>query len=296
MKLLMFSSKFSDLRFGAFINERIIDLVRASEVIGIPVSKSIQDVLIKPYGMLELKRLIDHITEYWDKIEFGENTVWEEYQIQWFPPVYAGKIICVGLNYKQHVQEVGIEAPADPTLFSKVSTTLIGHQGVIPYIKDSNSLDYEAELAVIIGKKGKCIQKEKALEYIAGYSCFNDVTVREYQFKTTQWMQGKNFDGHGPLGPMLITPDEVEDISSSKIILRLNGKVMQQSHIGDMIFDVPTLIETISRIMTLNPGDVISTGTPAGVGFGRNPKVYMQCGDVVEVEITQIGKLRNFVK
>ncbi|MFP7658422.1 fumarylacetoacetate hydrolase family protein [Chryseobacterium proteolyticum] len=134
------------------------------------------------------------------------------------------------------------------------------------------------------------------MEYVAGYSCFNDVTVREYQFRTIQWMQGKNFDGHGPIGPMLVTPDEIEDLATSRITLRLNGEVMQESFIGDLIFDVPTLIEAISEIMTLNPGDIIATGTPSGVGFGRTPKVFMQRGDVVEVEITNIGLLQNTIK
>lgn len=295
MKLLMFTVGSSGPKFGAFVQESIIDLNEVSRLAGVPLSPSIQESLRSNSGFSEVANVIQYAQEHWNQLP--ENTVWKEDQIQWLPVISSPeKIVCVGLNYKHHIMEMNREMPTTPVLFAKMATTLNGHKQPVPYADVSNSLDYEAELAVIIGKKAKNIKKENALEYVAGYSCFNDVTVREYQFRTIQWMQGKNFDGHGPIGPMLVTPDEIEDLSSSRIILRLNGQIMQESFIGDLIFDVPTLIEAISEIMTLNPGDIIATGTPSGVGFGRNPKVFMQKGDVVEVEITQIGVLENTIK
>lgn len=291
----MFTTGSSEPKFGAFVQEKIIDLNEISNLAKITLAPNIQEALKNTSGLSDVSKVIQYAQEHWNQLP--ENVTWEENQIQWLPVVNSPeKIVCVGLNYKHHIMEMNREMPTTPVLFAKMATTLNGHKQAVPYADVSNSLDYEAELAVIIGKKGKNIKKENALEYVAGYSCFNDVTVREYQFRTIQWMQGKNFDGHGPIGPMLVTPDEIEDLASSRIILRLNGQVMQESFIGDLIFDVPTLIEAISEIMTLSPGDIIATGTPSGVGFGRNPKVFMQRGDVVEVEITHIGILENTIK
>ncbi|WP_172280981.1 fumarylacetoacetate hydrolase family protein [Chryseobacterium sp. LAM-KRS1] len=295
MKLLMFTVGSSQPKFGAFVQEKIIDLNEIARLAKLSLPPSIQESLKSSSGLSDAEKVIAYAVANWNQLP--ENAIWKEDQIEWLPIVGSPeKIVCVGLNYKHHIMEMKREMPSTPVLFAKMATTLNGHRQDVPYIDLSNSLDYEAEMAVIIGKKGKNIKKENALEYIAGYSCFNDVTVREYQFRTIQWMQGKNFDGHGPIGPMMVTPDEIEDLAASRITLRLNGEVMQESFIGDLIFDVPTLIEAISEIMTLNPGDIIATGTPSGVGFGRTPKVFMQRGDVVEVEITNIGLLQNTIK
>ena len=297
MKLLMFTSGSDEPRFGAFLQEKIVDLVKVAKLANLPVAENIHETLKRPSGKIELENIIDYIKEHWNQLSNEKNILWDENQIEWLPLISAPeKIICVGLNYKHHILEMGRDMPITPVLFAKFASTLNANKQPIPYIDISDSLDYEAEMAVIIGKKGKNIKKEQALEYVAGYTCFNDVTVREYQFKTVQWMQGKNFDGHGPIGPMLVTPDEIKDLSASKITLRLNGKIMQESFIGDLIFDIPTLIEAISKIMTLNPGDIIATGTPSGVGFGRDPKISMQRGDKVEVEISHIGLLENIIQ
>jgi len=293
MKLLMFKSNSDEPKFGALVKETIIDLNKIAQFGGFAIPTDLHEAL-KQSLLPEVQKVIDYAKDNWKKIP--EDMFWKENQIHWLPPIsFPEKIICVGHNYKHHILEMNRDMPSHPVLFAKMATTLNGHKQVVPYVDASDSLDFEAELAVIIGKTGKNIKKKDALKYVAGYTCFNDVTVRSYQFRTLQWMQGKNFDGHGPIGPMLITPEEVKNLSASSITLRLNNKIMQESFIGDLIFDVPTLIETISEIMTLNPGDVIATGTPSGVGFGRDPKVFMQRGDTVEVEIANIGILKNTI-
>lgn len=211
------------------------------------------------------------------------------------PVTRPSKILCVGLNYKAHIEEMGRELPEFPVIFSKLATTLNGHGGVIPYPSVSDTLDFEAELVAVVGKRAKNVSKADALDYIAGYCPFNDVTVREYQRRTLQWLQGKNFDAHGPCGPALVTKDEAGDVTQLTMELRLNGDVMQSTKLDDLIFDVPTLVEFLSAIMTLHPGDMIATGTPSGVGFGRDPKVFMKPGDTVEVDIGSLGVLRNTV-
>lgn len=211
------------------------------------------------------------------------------------PVTRPGKILCVGLNYRAHIEEMGRELPEHPVIFGKMVTALNGHRGVIPYPEVSESLDFEAELAVFIGKPAKHVAKAEAMDYVAGYAPFNDVTVRDYQRRTLQWLQGKNFDGHGPCGPALVTKDEAGDVAGLTMELRLNGETMQSTKLDDFIFDIPTLIAFLSSIMTLEPGDMIATGTPSGVGFGREPKVFMKPGDSVEVDIGPLGTLQNTV-
>lgn len=218
-------------------------------------------------------------------------------EITYLPPVpRPQKIICVGLNYKGHIEEMGRDLPPYPVIFAKYANVLVGHRGEIPMPTISSQLDFEAELGVVIGKRAKNISRDEALSVVGGYTCFNDVSVRDYQRRTIQFLQGKTFDGTGPCGPVIVTADDIPDPNALDISLRLNGETMQHSNTRDMVFDVPTLIETLSQIMTLEPGDIIATGTPAGVGAGRDPKVFMKPGDVVEVEIEGIGVLRNTVR
>ncbi len=211
------------------------------------------------------------------------------------PPIpNPGKIICVGLNYRDHAAETGNPLPTYPVIFTRFNNTLTPHDGKMPVPKASAMLDYEAELAVIIGKKGRNVSKDKALGLVGGYSCFNDGSVRDYQMKTSQFTLGKNFDGTGGFGPDVVTPDELpKGAHGLKIMCRLNGKTLQDGTTADLVFDVASLIAELSTVMTLEPGDVIITGTPAGVGFTRNPKIFMKPGDVCEVEIEKIGVLRN---
>ena len=216
-----------------------------------------------------------------------------------FLPVIArpGKIVCLGLNYAEHAREGGFEVPDYPALFLRVASSLVADGDPIIRPLASEKLDYEAELAVVIGRRGRHIKAAEALDYVAGYTLFNDASVRDYQRRTAQWTPGKNFDGTGALGPVLVTPDELPPGATGlHIESRLNGHVMQSSTTADMIFDVPRTIEILSEVMTLEPGDVIATGTPPGVGHARKPPVWMRDGDVVEIEIEKIGILRNPVR
>jgi len=208
-----------------------------------------------------------------------------------------GKIVCLGLNYAEHAREGGFAVPDYPALFLRVASTLVGHGAAILRPTASEALDYEAELAVVIGRRGRHLKAADALAYVAGYTAFNDASVRDYQRRTAQWTPGKNFDATGALGPFLVTPDEVPPGGADlHIECRLNGRIMQSSTTSDMIFNVPRTLEILSEIMTLEPGDVIATGTPPGVGHARKPPVWMRDGDVVEIEIEKIGVLRNPVR
>lgn len=204
------------------------------------------------------------------------------------------KIICVGLNYADHTAESPYQQPDYPTLFLRLHTSLVAHGQAIERPKVSDSLDFEGEMAVVLGKGGRHIAKQDALACVAGYSVFNDGSVREYQFKAPQWTVGKNFDATGGFGPDLVTADELPaGAKGLKIETRLNGEVVQSANTSDMIFDVATLISIISEAITLEAGDVIVSGTPAGIGWARDPKLLMRDGDVCEVTVENIGTLRN---
>jgi acylpyruvate hydrolase len=217
--------------------------------------------------------------------------------ISWLPPIpNAGKVICVGLNYLDHAKETGHAPPNYPTLFGRFNSSLIGHAAPAIRPKLSEALDFEAEMVAVIGKGGRAIPVETALDHVIGYSVFNDISVRDYQQKSTQWTIGKNFDGTGVFGPTLVTADELPKGGRGlHIETRLNGVVVQSASTDDMIFDVATLIAIISAAMTLSPGDVIVTGTPSGVGMARKPPLWMKAGDICEVELQQVGLLRNII-
>jgi len=205
-----------------------------------------------------------------------------------------GKILCIGLNYRKHAEETGNAIPPYPIVFCRFNNTLTPHNGKMPLPSHSSQLDWEAELTVVIGKKCRNVPKEKALGVIAGYACFNDGSLRDWQFKGSQWTLGKNFDGSGGFGPDIVTADELPPGGAPlRIMTRVNGEVMQDSNTDDLIFDVPTLVHEISKVMTLDPGDIIITGTPSGVASGRKPPNWLKVGDVCEVEIEKIGVLRN---
>lgn len=204
-----------------------------------------------------------------------------------------GKLICVGLNYKTHVAETKRADSDYPSLFLRFNDTLAAHGDAVLRPSFSERFDWEGELAFVIGKGGRHIPKAQAFEHIAGYACFNDVSVRDWQRHTHQFTPGKNFPGTAPFGPYLVTRDEVPDVTALTLQTRVNGQVMQHAGISDLIFDIPVLVEYISRFTPLSPGDVIATGTPGGVGDRREPPLYMKDGDTVEVEITGLGVLRN---
>jgi 2-keto-4-pentenoate hydratase/2-oxohepta-3-ene-1,7-dioic acid hydratase in catechol pathway len=215
------------------------------------------------------------------------------------PAIYPCNILALGLNYRQHADETSVSYPEIPILFLKATTSVIGHMSpiLLPQAGPAN-VDYEAELAVIIGKKVKNVSRSEAMDSILGYTCANDVSARDWQIEKQkkQWARGKSFDTFCPLGPCLVTRDEIPDPQNLRIRTVLNGKTVQDSNTYDMIFDVPAIISDLSRSMTLLPGTVILTGTPEGVGFTRQPPIYLQDGDTVTIEIEGIGKLTNPVK
>ena len=205
------------------------------------------------------------------------------------------KIICCGLNYLDHCKESSSDAPKKPVIFSKYSTAIIGHDDYILHPEETKQLDYEAELAVIIGAEGKGITKEEAFDYVFGYSIMNDVSARDLQFSESQWVRAKSLDTFAPFGPCIVTKDEIPDPHNLAIKCRLDGETVQDSNTSLMIFKIPELIEFISRNITLLPGDIIITGTPSGVGHYKKPPRYLTPGSIVEVEIEKIGILRNTV-
>ena len=205
-----------------------------------------------------------------------------------------GKIICVGINYLDHVKETRSEVPPHPTIFARFPTSLIGHKAPLVRPRVSEQLDYEGELVAVIGTGGRHIREEDALEHVAGYSIFNDGSVRDYQMETPQWTVGKNFDGTGAFGPFLVTADEVPAGGSGlQLTTRLNGEVVQHANTSEMIYSVANVIAFLSDAMTFQPGDVLVMGTPPGVGLARDPQLFMKAGDVCEVEIEGIGLLSN---
>jgi 2-keto-4-pentenoate hydratase/2-oxohepta-3-ene-1,7-dioic acid hydratase in catechol pathway len=214
------------------------------------------------------------------------------------PPVARpSKIICLGLNYLAHAEEIGYKpAPDYPTIFARFPSTLIGHGAPLIRPSQSDQFDYEGELAVVIGRAGRNISSAVALDHVAGYSIFNDASVRDYQNRTSQWTMGKNFDSTGPFGPWLVTPDELPlGDKGLTVTTRLNGTEVQSGNTNQMIFDVAAQITILSEAMTLLPGDVIVTGTPAGVGMSRQPQLWMKPGDECVIEIERIGILKNKV-
>lgn len=212
-----------------------------------------------------------------------------------FRPVVpdAPKILCIGVNYAAHREEMGRAAMPYPTVFTRFSNVQVGHGEPLVRGRDTKEFDFEGELAVVIGKRCRHVPAASALEVVAGYTVFQDATARDWQRHTTQFTPGKNFMGTGGCGPWLVTPDALPDPSKLTLVTRVNGREMQRSTTDLLIFDVPKLIEYLSTFVELEPGDVIATGTPAGVGAKRTPPVFLQAGDVVEVEIDAIGTLRN---
>ena len=214
------------------------------------------------------------------------------------PPVCRpSKIVCIGLNYRDHAAETKAEAPKEPVIFFKATTSLVGPNDALVRPLNSTKVDWEVELAVVIGKKASYVPKQKALDHVAGYALHNDYSERNFQLEHGgQWVKGKSADTFAPLGPFLATPDEIPNVGNLKMWLKVNGSLRQNSSTSNMIFDVATLVSYVSQFMTLLPGDVISTGTPAGVGLGMNPQTYLNAGDVVELGIESLGESRQVVQ
>jgi acylpyruvate hydrolase len=214
--------------------------------------------------------------------------------VRLLPPVMAPeKIVCIGLNYRSHAEESGVELPETPTIFAKYRNALAAPGADVPLPPYSSKVDYEAEVAFVIGRRAKDVPEADALDHVAGYMLLNDLSARDMQFATPQWMPGKVFDGAAPCGPCLVTPDEAGPHDAIEIELRLNGEAMQSGSTADLVHSVPALVAYLSKLMTLEPGDIVSTGTPAGVGSGRDPRVWLKPGDEVVIESPTLGRLEN---
>ena len=226
----------------------------------------------------------------------GAAADYKESEVSWLPLIpNPGKIVCVGLNYEEHRQETGRDKTEQPALFLRLAESQVGHKQPILRPRESKNLDYEAEIAVVIGRAGRRISQKDSWNHIAGYSCYNDGSVRDWQRHTIQWTAGKNFASTGGFGPWMVTADEIPAGTLLTLSCRLNGERMQHATTEQMIFKIPKLIEYISSFTTLAPGDVIVTGTPGGVGARRNPPVWMKPGDKVEIEIDKVGVLVNSI-
>jgi len=215
--------------------------------------------------------------------------------LTWLPPIpRPPKILCIGLNYRSHAEELGMAIPEHPIVFARWPASLVGHESPLVRPHASVQFDYEAELAAVIGTGGRAIPKGRALEHVAGYAIFNDGSLRDVQFQTSQWTLGKNYDASGAFGPEIVTADELAPGATGlSLRCRINGETVQDGNTDDLIFDVADLIVALSAVMTLEPGDVIATGTPPGVGVGRRPQLFMKPGDLCEIDIEGIGTLRN---
>lgn len=227
---------------------------------------------------------------------FDKKVVFNKSEVKVEAPVQKpGKIICVGHNYREHILEMGRELPSNPVIFAKFANTILGPDDDIPFYPISDQLDYEAEFTFVIGKQARNVSEEDALDYVAGYTITNDVTYRDIQRRTMQWLQGKTVDGSAPMGPYLVTSDELQDPSGLSVVLTVNGEVRQSTNTENLVFSVQKLVSFLSNLMTLEPGDVVLTGTPGGVGFAMNPQTFLKDGDVVRIEIDKVGALENKV-
>lgn len=273
-------------RAGALIGDLVIDLPSA-----VPFLPGTVDGILCRGLLPQVRNIVDNAAE------LDREHLLPAASLELYPPVLKpGKIVCLGLNYAGHAREQGREPPGHPILFAKAPTALGGPYDDIVIRPGVEDVDAEAELAVIIGREGTMIREREAAGYIAGFTAFNDVSARRIQRGDRQWFRGKSFDTFGPCGPCLVTPDEIGDHSGLRIVQRLNGAVVQESTTADMIFGIEAIVSFVSSAMTLLPGDIIATGTPAGVGLYRDPPVFLSGGDVVEVEIERIGLLRNGVR
>jgi len=289
MRLVSYTAKHGLTHLGAFTEQGVIDLQAAARSRGIP-AEHFADML----SFLAAGESALHEAQSLTKEAHSSAFIPLE-NIRLLPPVpHPGKIIAVGLNYRDHFIESGArELPKTPMIFAKFTTSISGPGDAIVIPTGNPNVDYEAELAVVIGRKGKGIPAEHAFEYVAGYMPLNDVSARAWQFADKQWVRGKSCDTFCPTGPYMTTQEEVPDPHALFIRARVNGATLQDSNTSKMIFQIPQLIEFISASITLEPGDIMATGTPEGVGAFRNPPFFLNPGDVVEVEIQNLGVLRN---
>lgn len=308
MRLVSFRYE-GNIRIGAVVDEKVVDLNFAYEAYLVSQGKLRAQQIAEAFVPADMTEFLqggqESLSYAKEAVSFAlENPDASEKKlvhaiasVRLEAPVQRpGKIICVGHNYREHILEMKREIPTYPVIFAKYSNTLRGPQDDIPYYPITEKLDYEAEFTFVMGKRAKNVTQADALDYVAGYTIVNDVTARDLQTRTIQWQQGKTVDGSAPMGPWLVTGDEITDPSGLEMVLTVNGEERQRSNTANLVFTVPILVEFLSNIMTLEPGDVICTGTPGGVGVAMTPPTFLQDGDVVRIEIDRIGVLENKVK
>ena len=278
MRLITYRDR-DEFRAGVLVDDGVVDAAAA-------LGES------RPIGMRQLL-LPGRLDELAGAIARGDQ---EPLVVQLEVPVPdPEKIICIGLNYRSHAEEAGLDPPASPTIFGKYRNALAAPVAAVSLPDASDKVDYEAEVAVVVGRRCSSVSEDEALDAVAGYTLFNDLSARDLQFATPQWMAGKVFDGSAPCGPALVTPDEAGPHDSISFALDLNGERMQEASTDDLIFSVPELISHLSTLMTLEPGDLISTGTPSGVGSTRDPKVWLKPGDEMLISSPTLGELRTTI-
>jgi len=298
MKFMNFSRKNAPnvVRLGCFFGDTCFDLTKAigDDLLEFPrVVFTVEEALQVKDGL----QLLEDQVSLLERSSSGiQSYLFRDKDVTFRAPItHPSKLIGIGLNYRDHVEEIKGQIPKQPLLFAMYANAIVGPEEAIVIPPMSKQVDYEAELGVIVGRRGRQISREDAMDYVVGYTIINDVSARDLQFSDGQWVRAKSFDTFAPTGPYLVTKSTLGEAEGLAIELRLNGKTMQKSHTGNLIFKVPDLVSYISQVMTLEVGDLIATGTPGGVGFVRNPQVFMKPGDVVEIEIAGIGMLRNRV-
>lgn len=308
MKLITFTVAGST-RIGAVTNENVVDLNAAYEALQDSQGKIRAKQIAEAYvpndmtgflqgGKESMQYANEAIHFALENKEYkGRTLVFAKKDVKVGAPVpEPGKMICVGHNYREHILEMGRQIPEFPVVFAKFSNTVIGPEDDIPFFPISEQLDYEAEFAFVIGKRARNVSQEEALDYVAGYTIVNDVTYRDIQRRTIQWLQGKSVDGTAPMGPWLVTTDELTNPSGLEVVLTVNGEERQHTNTANLVFSVQYLVEFLSNLMTLEPGDVILTGTPGGVGVAMDPPSFLKDGDVVSISIDGVGVLENKVQ
>lgn len=289
MRLARYEGSDGVVHLGALTNEGVVNLASAAHILGLPPGPFTEMASLLSAG----ESALDQTRKLIQALPQGTLVPLSQAKLR-TPIPHPGKIIAVGLNYRDHSMEAGAkQVPTNPILFAKFNTSISGPEDPIVIPNGDKQVDYEAELAVVVGSKGKRIAASHAFDYVAGYMPLNDVSARTWQFADKQWVRGKSCDTFCPIGPYVTTRDDIPDPQALGIFARVNGETLQNSNTSKMIFRVPELIEFISESITLEPGDIIATGTPDGVGIFRKPPIFLKPGDIVEIEIEHLGVLRN---
>jgi 2-keto-4-pentenoate hydratase/2-oxohepta-3-ene-1,7-dioic acid hydratase in catechol pathway len=296
MKLLTYYVK-NEKKIGVLENDLVYCLAELAELYNAERNESVT-IEWKMLSLIEKNETAIH--NIWDWVQtnpkLAASSAIPVQEVRIAAPISnPGKVVCVGNNYMDHCIEQNVEPPKKPMIFSKWATCIIGDGEDIVLPPESEQVDYEAELAVVIGKGGKNISEEEAFDHVFGYTILNDVSARDIQFEDVQWVRGKSFDTFAPLGPVIVTKDEIEDPHNLDIRLEVNGEPLQDSNTKHLIFNIPHIISYLSKGFTFQPGDIIATGTPHGVGVFRNPQIFLQPGDSCKIEIQSIGVLENKV-